>query len=466
MPATDRTVALVGRPNVGKSRLFNRLAGRRIAIVHDQPGVTRDVNAVDVREGGYILLDTGGIGLVADMKLRELVAAAEEQVWFALETASLICMVVDAREGLMPLDEEIAARLRASGREVLLVVNKADNEFLGERTVAFSRLGLGEGVPVSAEHGYNESGLREAIIDRLGPPPSEDDAPPERFKIAFAGRPNVGKSSLCNALLRQERLVVSEVPGTTRDAVELNLDYKGRDGSNWPFLLVDTAGLRKRGRLDTSVEFFSGLRTHDAIGDADIVFLVIEALSGVTRLDKAIAGEVAESGRCLAVVVNKWDEAVARWREEPVSGYDTIEAFRAAFAESVRAELFFYPECPVVFTSAKTGHAIGRLLQTARRFQEVSGRTLPTPRVNALVERLFARRAPRVVKGKRFRVYYAVQTRTRPFTFRLFCNRATKLDDGYRRYLQTGFTKEFNLGGCPVRFDLRGKTVRYANKKS
>ncbi len=465
MSANERIVALLGRPNVGKSRLFNRLAGRRVAIVHDQPGVTRDVNSVEVAEGRYTLLDTGGIGLVAEMTLRDIVSAAEEQVWFALETAGLICFVVDAREGLTPMDEEIAARLRTASKPVLLVVNKADSAALEDRLDDFARLGFKDAIAVSAEHGHNEESLREKILEYLGPPPPQlDKAESKRVKIAFTGRPNVGKSSLCNALLQKERLVVSEVPGTTRDSVALNLDYTGGDGTIWPLQLVDTAGLRKRGRVDSSVEYFSGLRTRDAMAEVDIVFLVVDSLAGITRYEKAIAGEVADAGRCFGVIVNKWDLAVERWNEAPVKGFDDIDAFRESFADAVRKELFFFPECPVIFTSAKTGFAISRLIKTAHRMYEVGGRTLSTPRVNKVFEKLLERRQPALVKGKRFRIYYALQTGNFPFQFRLFCNRATKLDEGYKRYLQTSLIKEFQLGGCPLRFELRGKAVRYGRK--
>lgn len=458
------SIALVGRPNVGKSRLFNRLARRRLAIVHDQPGVTRDVQATEV-ENHYTLLDTGGIGLVPEMSLKEIVAAAEEQVWFALEAADVIGFVVDVRDGLTPLDMQISERLRASGRPLVLIVNKVDSERLEDRISEFDTLGFERVVPVSAEHGRNESVLREVFEELVGPPPEvPPDAPLERVKIAFAGKPNVGKSSLCNALLKEERLVVSEVPGTTRDSIALNLDYHTSDDQILPFQLVDTAGLRKRGSVDTSVEFFSSVRTRGVIERADIVFLVIDALGGVTRFDKTIAGEVMEAGKCLGIIVNKWDLAVERWKEAPVSGFETIDDFRKEFARAAREQLFFTPESPVIFTSALTGYAIERILRAARRLRELSGRQLPTPQVNRLVERLMTERTPKIVKGARFKVYYAVQTGIRPFRFRLFCNRATKLDDSYRRYLQSAFIKEFGLDGCPLRFELRGKEVRYANK--
>lgn len=466
-PPQQRTVALVGRPNVGKSRLFNRLARRRVAIVHDLAGVTRDVNALEI-DDCYTLLDTGGIGLVVDMDHQKLISAAEEQVWFAIEAAQLICFVVDAREGLTPLDQTLAERLRSSGKEVLLIINKADDSLLEERALNdFAALGFRRMLPISAEHGRNEDAVRSIIeqsLDRIIPldPPIEGDTPPPRIPLAFVGRPNVGKSSIVNRLLNHDRLVVSEVPGTTRDSVSLDLDFTSKDGETWPFRLIDTAGLRNRGKVSHSVEYFSSVRSHHAIEEAGIVFLVIDAEAGVTRADKTLAGEIIEAGRCLVIVVNKWDVALEQFQREPVKGYETVDEFRAAYEESVRKELFFLPDSPIVFISAKTGYSFDRVLRAARLLWETSSRTIPTARLNALFTKLVDARSPKLVKGRRFKLYYATQTGNRPFVFRLFCNRATKLDDPYRRYLQKSITETFKLTGCPIRFDLRGKTVRYA----
>lgn len=457
-----RTIALVGRPNVGKSRIFNRLAGRRLAIVHDQAGVTRDVNAVDVLDD-YTLLDTGGIGLVTDMDHQKLIAAAEEQVWFAVSAASLILFVVDGREGLTPLDEIVADKLRSSGKKVRVIVNKLDTPDLGVLITPFRKLGFGDPLALSAEHGYGEADLREAISEELGPPPEkgEENA---RIRLAFTGRPNVGKSSICNRLLNDDRLVVSEVPGTTRDSVTLNMDYESGDGQIWPFALVDTAGLRRSGRIGHSVEYFSSLRSHEAIEEADIVFLVLDSKTGVTKQDKALAGDIIEAGKCVCVIVNKWDEAIDQFRRDPMKGYDSVEEFRKKYQESVLKELFFLPDSPVLFISAKTGFSIDRVLRMARQLWEISGRTIPTPKINQLFEQLLKRRQPKIVKYKRLKIYYSVQTGNRPFAFKVFCNRATKLEEGYRRYLEAGFIKALHLQGCPIRFNLKGKPVRYAGK--
>ncbi len=464
----QRTIALVGRPNVGKSRLFNRLARRRVAIVHDLAGVTRDVNAVEV-DASYTLLDTGGIGLVVDMDHQKLIGAAEEQVWFAVQAAHLICFVVDAREGMTPLDETIAGRLRESGKEVVVVANKVDHEGMETAALEFAVLGFKRVVSVSAEHGFNEDLLRDTLTDTLEKivpldPPPDESVPAKRIPLAFVGRPNVGKSSIANRLLNSDRLVVSEVPGTTRDSVALDLDYTSKDGEVWPFRIVDTAGLRHRGKVSHSVEYFSSVRSHAAIEESDIVFLVLDAEEGVTRADKNLAGEILEAGKCLIILINKWDLVLEKFQREAVPGYETADAFRESYIDSVRRELFFLPESPIVFISAKTGYSFERVLRSARFLYETSGRTIPTPKINQLFAKLIEARAPKVIKHRRFKLYYATQTGNRPFTFRLFCNRATKLEDGYRRYLEKRVIDEFKLVGCPIRFDLRGKSVRYADK--
>ncbi|MGA1205512.1 MAG: ribosome biogenesis GTPase Der [Opitutales bacterium] len=457
-----QTVALVGRPNVGKSRLFNRLAGRRIAIVHDQAGVTRDVNSTVVRNH-YTLMDTGGIGLVVDMDHEKLIAAAEDQVWLAVQAADLICFVLDGREGLTSLDETIAAKLRQSGKKVLVVVNKIDDEGMENRVVEFEGLGFGEAIPVSAEHGYNSRQLETSIEDIVGPPPEmEETEEAYRIKLAFVGRPNVGKSSLCNFLLEDERLVVSEVPGTTRDSVMLDLDFNTKDGMMLPFRLVDTAGLRRRKRVSHSVEYFSTVRTRHAIEESDIVFLVIDAETGVTRQDKALAGEIIDAGKSVVLLVNKWDIAIDRFRANQPDEFENMDAFRKHYAKEAMKEIFFLPESPVLFVSAMRGFAMDRILKVARSVWETSGRTLATAKINALVHGMIEKRQPAYLDNKRFKAYYTVQVGNRPFVFRIYCNRATKLVDSYRRYLQNGFIRHFNLEGCPLRFELKGKEKRYS----
>ena len=458
--ATDRSVALVGRPNVGKSRLFNRLARRRIAIVHDEPGVTRDVNAVEI-DNSFMLMDTGGIGLEFDENRSELIEAIEEQVFFAIQAAGVIVFVVDGKDGCNALDEMIAERLRSFGKRPILVVNKIDLPEHEERSLAFSQLGFEEMLSVSAEHGRGIADLREAIDGHLGPQLEDiGGEKEERVKICFAGRPNVGKSSLCNALLKSDRLIVSHIPGTTRDSVEMNMDYQKSPDDVWKFRLVDTAGVRKRGKIGSPVEFFSAVRSERAVESADVAFLVLDACEGVTRQDKLLAGKMIEAGRALAILVNKWDIAQEQFSTEPIKGYDDERDFRYKFTKAVRRELFFLPGSAVIFVSALKGFALEKILEAARMLDFTQSRALPTAHVNRLVNKLTERHPPPLVKGKRFKIYYAVQVSNRPYLFRLFCNQAAKLDERYRRYLENGFLSEFDLNGCPVRFQLVGKPER------
>jgi GTP-binding protein len=454
----SRTVAIVGRPNVGKSRLFNRLARRRISIVHDQPGVTRDVISAEVADGAYTLLDTGGIGLTGHETLKGIIAASEEQVGFAVATADLILFTVDAREGVAALDERIAGMLRKSGKPVLLVANKADQ---GEEKVAdpseFYRLGFGAPFFVSAEHGVGEANLRGAVLAKLGPEPVETADGSPALKICFVGRPNVGKSSLGNRLLKSDRLIVSAVPGTTRDAVELDFVYTSREGKQWPFRLIDTAGIRAETKLASSVEYFARLRSLDAIHRADVVYLVIDAMDGITQQDKAIAGEIIKEAKPIVVVVNKWDLVHAAFRKDALTGYKNERDFREKFEAALFARLFFTPGAPVMFASALTGHEIDRMLKAARGLADRLDRKLPTAALNQALVRLAERTPPPAVGNKRFRIYYATQTSTRPYRIKVFCNREEQLTESYRRYLEAGLVDEFDLAGCPIHFDLVGK---------
>lgn len=455
----SRTVAIVGRPNVGKSRLFNRLARRRISIVHDQPGVTRDIVAAEIREGGYTLLDTGGLGLQDATTPARLIKAAEEQVHFAVSSADVILFTVDGREGVTGLDERVAGLLRKSKKAVILVANKADHgEEKLESAGELHRLGFGEPVYVSAEHGGGEAELRAAILDRLGPEATGDDGEPrERLTLCFVGRPNVGKSSLSNRLLRSDRLIVSDVPGTTRDSVELDFDYQARDGRLWPFRLIDTAGIRASTKLSSSVEYFSRVRSLDAIRQADVVYMVLDAVDGVTQQDKAIAGEIVAAARPIVVIVNKWDLVYAALRRGELKQFKNERDFREKFEKALHQHLFFTPGAPVMFVSALTGHDIERMLKSARALHERLNRRIPTAKLNQTLVALADRNPPPAIGGQRFRVYYATQTGQRPFRFRVFCNREEKLTESYRRYLEAGLVAEFGLDGCPIHFELVGK---------
>lgn len=457
-------VAIVGRPNVGKSRLFNRLARRRIAIVHDQPGVTRDVLSARIEEGGYTLLDTGGLGLKGGETRAELAAAAEVQAGFAIEVAALVLFVIDGAEGVTGLDQRIAERLRRSGRPVLLVVNKADR---GEERLDLAgahALGFGDPVLVSAEHGGGEEALRAAIAARLALAPAKPSPPeppaPEGSRplcICFIGRPNVGKSSLANRLLQSERLLVSEVAGTTRDAVELPFAFRDRRGRLHPFRLIDTAGIKAASKLASPVEYFSRLRSLDAIQRADVIFIVLDAMDGVTQQDKSVAGEAIKERKPIVVLVNKWDLVEEAFARGGIPGYRSEREYREAYEKAVFDRLFFTPGAPLVFVSALRGREIDRMLNASVQLNRTLDKKLPTAKLNQTLGYLAERTPPPAVGARRFRVYYATQTGNRPFRIRMFCNREEKLTEAYRRYLEAGLVRAFKLNGCPVDFELVGK---------
>lgn len=455
-----RIVAIVGRPNVGKSRLFNRLARKRISIVHDQPGVTRDVISTEIKDGSYTLLDTGGLGLKGGETNRQLVAASEQQVEFAIEAATVIILLLDGKEGVTHFDETIARKLRKSGKKVMAVVNKVDFDEEKADLAPVYRLGLGEPVLVSAEHGRGEQNLREAILAALGPVDEEVGAKDASSPICFCfiGRPNVGKSSLGNRLLQSDRLVVSPIPGTTRDAVEIPFEFKGRDGEMHPFTLIDTAGIKAATKLASPVEYFSRLRSLDSIQKADVVFMVLDALEGVSQQDKAIAGEALKERKPIIVIVNKWDLVHDAFKKpEGVQGYKNEREYREKYEKSLFDRLFFTPGSPVIFVSALSGYEVDRMLNAAVKLVRSLDKKLPTARLNQTLAELSERVPPPSVGSKRFRMYYAVQTGNRPYRIKLFCNRDESLTENYRRYLEAGVVREFALEGCPVFFDLVGK---------
>ena len=463
----SRIVAIVGRPNVGKSRLFNRLARKRISIVHDQPGVTRDVISAEIADDKYTLLDTGGIGYKGLDTPAALTKASEAQVDFAMATASLILFVVDGLSGLSSLDERIAQRLRKSKKAVRLVVNKADFDDDKIELEEAYRLGLGEPLRVSAEHGRGESELREAILAALGPVPVETEASTgpktatDPLCICFIGRPNVGKSSLSNRLLQSDRLIVSEVPGTTRDAIELPFAFIGRNGKSYPFRLIDTAGIKAATKLASPVEYFSRLRSLDAIKNTDVVFLVLDSLDGVTQQDKAIAGEAIKEGKPIVIAVNKWDLIQKAFTAQGgFAPYKSERDYREKYEHALFERLFFTPGSPVIFVSAVSGYEVDRMLNAAVKLNRTLDKKLATGRLNQVLGHLSERMPPPAIAGRRFRIYYATQTGTRPFRIRLFCNREEKLTEQYRRYLEAGLVKEFDLNGCPIFFDLVGKPTR------
>jgi GTP-binding protein len=461
----SRAVAIVGRPNVGKSRLFNALVGRRISIVHDQPGVTRDLITAEISEGRYTLMDTGGIGLYkANLTPKVIAEAVEEQVDFALAAASLVLLVVDITEGCAPLDIEVASKLRQAGKNVIIIANKADTEEREVNIGDFYTLGFGDPLLISAEHGRGIPQLKSLILKKIGPAPvapTEETSHP--IRLALAGRPNVGKSSMGNRLMGNSRLIVSEIAGTTRDPVRSRLTRTKSDGSKTQFALVDTAGRRTANKRDT-LDFFSQIRSDEILADTDVVFLVLDAQQGVTRIDKQLAGELALIGCGIVVVVNKWDLAKAAFRADALSGFEDEEEFRSKFRTAVRRELFFLPDSPILFVSAKTGLRAEDLLDAAEGVFIRAGATISTGKINRIIQDLMIKRPPRMVSGRRFKCYYVTQISKRPIRFRLFCNSEERLEEAYQRYLVKGVHENFDLSGVPVFLDIVGKPKQEGRK--
>lgn len=446
-----RRVAIVGRPNVGKSSLFNRLMGRRVAIVHDQPGVTRDRLAGICREGKapFEIIDTGGIGDSPDPDFAEATHTAAQA---AIASADLLLFVVDGRAGLSPLDRELAAMLRMGGRPLILVVNKIDQEMHESLAADFFELGFPDLLTVSAAHGRGTHDLLGMIGERLGemPVPEPEDAAAPR--LAIVGRPNVGKSSLLNRLLGEERSIVSEIAGTTRDALDVRCDLGGE-----PYILVDTAGLRHRSRPDTSVEVFSAMRSEEAIRRADAGLLVIDATSGVTTQDKRIAGMLQESQKACIILLNKWDLV----RKE-----DGGRASQGDQADKIRGDLFFLDFAPVICLSAKTGQHLGRIFTALKEVRREAETRIGTGELNRFFRDLFEKHPPPSKSGKRFKLLYATQVVPdilRPFhppEFLLFVNDADLITDPYREYLFNQFRARWPFPGLPIRLRLRGRETR------
>ena len=444
-----RTVAIVGRPNVGKSALFNRLVERKISIVHDRPGVTRDriVAECSIGRSPFQIIDTGGIGAGADAEFADQV---EAEVMIAVEASDLILLVVDAHDGLTPVDSEIARMLRRTSKPVVLVVNKVDHQKHSQSTMEFMSLGHNPVIPVSAEHGL---GFDELVhrIDALLP---EDEVREGKggqipLKIAIVGRPNVGKSSLTNAILQDHRTLVSDVSGTTRDAVDI--PYQRGDQS---YILIDTAGIRQRTKRSDSVEVFSVMRSESSIHRADICCLVIDAAQGVTSQDKRIAGLVSEAGKPCVIALNKSDLVKERCRDK--------EAL-TDFLESIRSELFFIDYAPVSLMSAKTGDSLDRLFKRIENVREASRKRLGTGVLNRLLIGAMTNHPPGAKSGRRFKLLYATQPNPRDTIavpvpeIVLFCNDDTLLDDGYKRYLEGRIRDQVSWSGLPVHFHLRAR---------
>ncbi len=450
---SSRVVAIVGRPNVGKSALFNRLAGRRISIVHDMPGVTRDRISAECELGRepFTIFDTGGIGGGVDADFTKQVHA---EVEIAVETSDLLLFVVDAHDGLNPVDQELARLLRKVNKPLILVANKVDDPKHHPQAAEFSQLGFQPVIAVSAEH---NRGIGELVdrIDALLPSPesSHDEKALQRpVKVAIVGRPNVGKSSITNGILHDARTLVSPISGTTRDSVDI--PYQRGDQR---FILIDTAGIRPRGKVDNSVEVFSVMRSEQSIRRADLCCLVIDASMGVTAQDKKIAGLIQEAKRPCVIAVNKWDLI-----EERTQGKEALREVLTEFEES----LFFLDYAPLLLLSAKTGASMDRLFKRIEDVREGSRKRINTGALNRIISAALTQQPPAIRSGKRFKILYATQPATTDRSpiplpeIVIFCNDSKLLEENYRRFLISKIRKEQSWEGLPVMLRFREREAR------
>ena len=474
---TPPNVAIVGRPNVGKSALFNRLVGRKIAIVHDQPGITRDrISAICIRgDRPFTLWDTGGISGVGERELSAQVRRAAEE---ALRESDVLLFVVDGKEGLSPLDEELARTLRKAHKPVVLVVNKIDNEKHEPLAAEFSSLGFKRTFAISAEHGRGISDLVDAISRLLPAPLKTGYQPPVRrslaeggstinyqaISIAMVGRPNVGKSSLVNSIVRGERAIVSELPGTTRDAIDIHYERDGRK-----FVFIDTAGIRRRGKVSTSAEVFSVMRAERSIRRADICVLIVDLTMGVTAQDKRIAGLIQKARKPAIIILNKWDLVRPKRKRKHAE---------KQVVEEARARIFFLEYAPVVNTSAMTGENVEKLFGLIATIQRAAQKRIGTGTLNRLLRQAFESNPPPLAKGKRLKLLYAAQTSRRGLEsaesllakspsvekplplpeFVLFVNDPRLMNETYRRYLEARIRKAEPYPGLPIVLTLRQRT--------
>lgn len=450
--ARKPVVALVGRPNVGKSTLFNRLAGERIAVTDDIPGTTRDRIHAESEWRGVVfkIIDTGGIEVYQPKGTRDESPLAEgsidfvhqikQQALIAINEADVIILLVDILQGTTAADEEIAEILRRTAKPVVIAANKADTLNRADDAFEFYGLGLGEVVPISAIHGLGVGDLLDSVVDAFDDPSInlDEDDDNETLKIAIVGKPNAGKSTLLNHLIGEERSIVSPIAGTTRDAIDTPLMWHGT-----PITLIDTAGMRRRGRIEPGVEKFSVMRAMKAISRADVALLVIDALEGVTEQDEHIAGYIIDEYKSLVIVVNKWD-AVEK---------DTHTM--NAFLEKVRDRLHFVPYAPVIFISALTGQRIHQVIETANRVYEERFFRLPTSEVNRILRDAVQRHPPPPRGTRRLKLYFASQVATAPPVFLFHTNDAELVHFTYRRYLENRIREAHPFEGTPIRLSFR-----------
>ncbi len=441
------SVAIIGRPNVGKSALFNRLIGRKIAIVHDQPGITRDrISAVCTRGmRPFVLWDTGGILGGGEAELGMQVRHAAE---VALGESDFLLFVVDAKSGLSPIDEELARLLRKSRKPVVLVINKIDDPKHEALAAEFDSLGFESSVAISSEHGRGISDLLEAI-DRLLPSPTPEREATSRASLAVAilGRPNVGKSSLINSIVRGERAIVNELAGTTRDASDILYERNGRS-----FVFIDTAGIRRRGKQSSSVEVFSVMRAERSIRRADLCVLIVDLTVGVTAQDKRIAGLIQAAHKAAIIILNKWDLIKpSRYQKETI----------AKLVASAREQMFFLDYAPVLITSSLTGEHVSKLFALIEKVQRAAQQRVGTGVLNRLLREAFEASPPAAIRGRRLKLFYAAQSKGKedqqlqPPEFVLFVNEPRLLSQTYERYLESRIRDAQPFSGLPIILTLR-----------
>ncbi|MDE2305028.1 MAG: ribosome biogenesis GTPase Der [Gammaproteobacteria bacterium] len=437
-------VALVGRPNVGKSTLFNALTGTRDALVADLPGLTRDRQYGYARRGGKscIVIDTGGIVERAD-EIEGLMIAQTER---AIEEADRLIVVVDGRAGPTPQDDFVARLVRRSGKPVLVAVNKTEGFDPQAAIAEFHELGLGEPVPIAAAHGSGVVELLETSLQGLDAEP-QDAAPDQGVRVAVIGRPNVGKSTLINRLLGENRLVAFDQPGTTRDAVLVPFE---RDGER--YTLIDTAGVRRRARVEEAVEKFSVIKTLQAIESAQVVIVVLDAQDTVAEQDASLLGTVVEEGRALVIAVNKWDNIPQEQRDE--------------IRRQIELRMGFADFAPVHFISARHGSGVGELFDSVRRVYAAAMREMSTPELTRVLEAAIVSHPPPVVRGRRIKLRYAHQGGRNPPVIVIHGNQTDQVPDAYRRYLVNVYRKAFDLGGTPVQVSFRGEENPYAGRRN